>query len=70
MGKSMNIDALLTSTELAKELHVSESWVRDHAHGRRRPVLPSINLGTKRKPAYRFDRRVIQEWLNQLAKTN
>ena len=61
-------DALLTSTELAKELNVSESWVRDHAHGRRRPVLPSINLGTQRKPTYRFDRRVIQEWLRELAR--
>jgi len=59
---------LLNSGELASELNVSESWVRDHAHGRRRPLLPSINLGTKRKPAYRFDRRVIQEWLRELGK--
>jgi hypothetical protein len=62
------MEALLNSKELASELNVSESWVRDHAHGRRRPVLPSINLGSKRKPAYRFDRKVIQEWLNQLAR--
>jgi hypothetical protein len=61
---------LMTSCELAKELNVSESWVRDHAHGRRRPVLPCINLGTKRKPTYRFDRQVIREWLNRLAKTS
>jgi hypothetical protein len=61
-------DTLLTSKELASELNVSESWVRDHAHGRRRPVLPSINLGSKRKPTYRFDRKVIQEWLNDLVK--
>jgi len=61
-------ETLLTSTELAKELNVSESWVRDHAHGRRRPLLPSINLGSKRKPTYRFDRKIIQEWLNDLAR--
>lgn len=58
---------LLTSEELATELKVSESWVRDHAAGRRRPVLPSYNLGSKRKPTYRFNRQVIQEWLNGLA---
>ena len=60
--------ALMTPEELAKELKVSIAWIRDHASGRRRPVPPSINLGTKQHPQYRFDRKVIQEWLNQLAK--
>ena len=32
---------LLTVPEVARWLAVSPSWVRDHAMGRRRPVLPS-----------------------------
>lgn len=61
---------LMTPGELAKALRVSEAWIRDHASGRRRPVMPSINLGTDHHPLYRFDRKVIQEWLNELAATD
>jgi predicted DNA-binding transcriptional regulator AlpA len=59
---------LMTTEELAQQLSVSQAWIRDHASGRRRPVPPSINLGTKQHPNYRFDRKAVQEWLNQLAK--
>ena len=59
---------LMTPKELAQELNVSRAWIRDHASGRRRPVPPSINLGTQQHPQYRFERKAVQEWLNQLAK--
>ena len=36
---------LLTPREVSEWLGVSEAWVRDHANGRRRPVLPSVKLG-------------------------
>jgi len=38
-------DPLLTPGEVAQWLHVSPAWVRDHASGRRRPLLPSLKLG-------------------------
>jgi hypothetical protein len=36
---------LLTAQDLACELCVSVSWVRDHAIGRRLPALPAIRMG-------------------------
>jgi predicted DNA-binding transcriptional regulator AlpA len=36
---------LLTVQEVADMLQLSCGWVRDHAAGRRRPVLPSVKLG-------------------------
>ena len=36
---------LLTSQDVACELCVSVSWVRDHAIGRRQPALPAIRMG-------------------------
>jgi predicted DNA-binding transcriptional regulator AlpA len=53
---------LLTVLEVARWLAVSPSWVRDHATGRRRPVLPSIKLGK----SLRFDPVVVAEWLQAL----
>ncbi len=38
-------DPLLTPAEVAAWLHTSSAWVRDHAGGRRRPLLPSLKLG-------------------------
>ena len=38
-------DPLLTPAEVARWLHTSSGWVRDHASGRRRPLLPSLKLG-------------------------
>jgi predicted DNA-binding transcriptional regulator AlpA len=53
---------LLNVSEVADWLHVSEGWIRDHATGRRRPVLPSIKLGK----AIRFDEAKVDEWLQRL----
>jgi hypothetical protein len=36
---------LLTALDVASELCVSVSWVRDHAIGRRQPALPAIRMG-------------------------
>jgi len=35
----------MTVTEVAEHFRVSKAWVRDHAAGRRKPVLPCIPLG-------------------------
>jgi hypothetical protein len=49
---------LLTPKQLAKEMGVSESWIRDHVIGRRKPTLPHIWIGDKRG-LLRFDRDEI-----------
>jgi predicted DNA-binding transcriptional regulator AlpA len=53
---------LLTVTEVSSWLAVSPSWIRDHAAGRRRPVLPCIKLGK----SLRFDERRVTQWLETL----
>lgn len=40
---------LLNVREVAEWLNVSEGWVRDHASGRRQPLLPSLKLGKVRR---------------------
>ena len=61
----MTENKLLTVSEVARWLSVSPSWVRDHATGRRRPVLPCIKLGK----SLRFDPIVVAEWLRELHRT-
>jgi hypothetical protein len=39
---------LLTPKDVARELAVSEAWVRDHTSGRRKPYLPHVRLGDRR----------------------
>jgi hypothetical protein len=39
---------LLTPKQLARELAVSQAWIRDHTSGRRKPLLPHIRLGDRR----------------------
>ncbi len=39
------VNRLLSVSEVARWLGVSPAWVRDHASGRRRPILPSVKLG-------------------------
>jgi excisionase family DNA binding protein len=56
---------LLTVKEVADWLRVPPAWVRAHADGKRRPVLPSIKLGRVR----RFEREAIEQWLQQLRKS-
>jgi len=53
---------LLTAKDVARELCVSEAWVRDHVTGRRAPALPVIRLGD-RKAVLRFRRVDIENFL-------
>ena len=53
---------LLTAKDVARELCVSEAWVRDHVTGRREPPLPVIRLGD-RKAVLRFRRADIERFL-------
>jgi predicted DNA-binding transcriptional regulator AlpA len=56
---------LLTVAEISNWLAVSQSWVRDHATGRRRPILPCIKLGK----SLRFDQKRVAEWVASLSQT-
>lgn len=60
-------DEILTAKELARELKVSECWVRDHALGRRLPLVPSIRLGGRRG-LLRFRRSEIEIFLKDNAR--
>lgn len=53
---------LLTTKDVARELCVSEAWVRDHVTGRREPPLPVIRLGG-RKAVLRFRREDLDRFL-------
>jgi predicted DNA-binding transcriptional regulator AlpA len=53
---------LLTAKDVARQLCVSEAWVRDHALGRRLPTLPAIRLG-QGKCILRFRRADIDSFL-------
>jgi len=55
-------DRLFTPKDVARELGVSEAWVRDHSLGRRQPPLPVIRLGTK-KAILRFRRSDLDQFL-------
>ena len=55
-------DEILTAKELASQLKVSEEWVRDHALGRRLPLVPSIKLGGPRG-LLRFRQSQIDKFL-------
>jgi excisionase family DNA binding protein len=59
-------DVLLSAKQVATWLGVSETWIRAHATGQRRPKqpeIPCIRLGTN----VRFRRDAIEAWLKQLA---
>jgi predicted DNA-binding transcriptional regulator AlpA len=61
-GDMIPVARLLTVSEISRWLAVSPSWVRDHATGRRQPLLPCIKLGR----SLRFDPKAVTEWLNLL----
>lgn len=63
--QAYNPDDILTVDEVSAWLRVSAAWVRAHANGNRRPVLPSIKMGGHR----RFRRKDIERFLDELAKT-
>lgn len=55
---------LLTVAEVAQWLNVSPGWIRDHATGRRRPVMPCVRIGR----VLRFDPNAIAAWLADLSR--
>jgi excisionase family DNA binding protein len=57
-------EPLLTVQEVADWLRVEPSWVRAHANGNRRPILPSIKIGKFR----RFIKSDVNEFLRSLPK--
>lgn len=60
-GNEKEVTTLLTVREVSEILHVSQSWVRDHSSGKRRPVLPSEKLGR----AIRFRMSDIEQFLEE-----
>jgi hypothetical protein len=44
-GYASGHERLLGVQDVAEWLNLSPGWVRDHASGRRRPILPSLKLG-------------------------
>lgn len=53
---------LLTVEDVAQMLQMSPAWVRSHANGRRKPVLPSHKCGK----CHRFKLEAVQEFLKSL----
>jgi hypothetical protein len=45
---------LLTAKDVARELCVSQAWVRDHVTGRRSPALPVIRLGDRKAAGEKY----------------
>jgi len=60
------MDHLLTVTDVAVLLGVSEAWVYQHSCGARRPYLPSVKLGR----AVRFRPESVQEFVRQMERCN
>jgi excisionase family DNA binding protein len=58
------MERLLTVEEVAEWLKVEPSWVRAHANGNRRPLLPSIKIGRYR----RFRKPDIERFLEDLSR--
>jgi predicted DNA-binding transcriptional regulator AlpA len=58
-----SMEQLLTADDVARWLGVKPSWVRAHANGARRPMIPSIKVGN----FLRFRRQDIETWLKQLS---
>jgi hypothetical protein len=52
---------LLTVEQVAAWFHVSPGWIRDHASGRKRPVLPCRKLGK----CLRFDSQDCETFLQE-----
>ena len=64
MNAVVSRDRLLTVTETAQWFTVSPAWIRDHSSGRRRPLLPSIQLGKLR----RFRSGDVQAFIEECAR--
>ena len=57
----MTPSRLLNVEEVAELLAVPVGWVRDHASGKRSPVIPSFKVGKYR----RFRADEIERWLDR-----
>ena len=55
--------ALVTPADVARTLHVSAAWVRDHAT-RKQPRLPSVKVGK----LLRFRPEEIEDWIRKQSK--
>jgi predicted DNA-binding transcriptional regulator AlpA len=55
--------ALFTPDDVARILHVSAAWVRDHAT-RKQPRLPSVKVGK----LLRFRPEEIEDWIQEQSK--
>ena len=60
----MTLEKLLTVAEVAESLGVSPAWVRQHASGVRRPVLPSVKMGK----VLRFRRGDVERFIQECAR--
>jgi len=56
------MNPLLTVTEVAQLLGISEAWVYQHSCGARRPNLPSVKLGR----AVRFRLEAVQAFIESM----
>jgi excisionase family DNA binding protein len=57
-------EKLLTVSEVAVWLRVTENWVRSHANGKRQPCLPSVKLGKN----VRFRREDVEAAITRSAR--
>src|SRR5215469_4766320 len=53
---------LLDAKQVARLLHVSESWVREHCNGKE-PRLPAMKLGKGKTALVRFHLNDIEEFI-------
>jgi hypothetical protein len=58
-------DAILEGEEVADWLRVKPAWVRAHANGNRRPLLPSLKVGKFRRFIKGDVIRFLRELKNQ-----
>lgn len=61
---ALSDDAMLEVEEVAAWLRVNAHWVRAHAKGKRRPVLPGIKVGKY----WRFRKGTVRETFLQWQK--
>ena len=57
-------DRLMTVEDVAHMLGMSEAWVRQHANGLRRPLIPSVKLGK----CVRFRREDVLEFVRSMVR--
>ena len=57
-----DLERLLTVSEVAELLSMSEAWVRQHSNGMRRPAIPSVKLGK----SVRYSRAAVVDFINSM----